>query len=127
MPARFEDIVQVFGLLVVDVAEQALGQNFREAEDGIERSAKLVRHVRQELALMLARDLELATFLFDLAIEPRVLDGERGLARERAQQVDGARLESAGLLTVHRDRPEQAIFTQQRHREDTAQAVANEN
>ena len=63
VPARVEDVVQVLGLLVVDLAEHPLGQHLREADDRVERRAQLVRHVGQELALVPARDLELAALV----------------------------------------------------------------
>src|SRR6185436_921182 len=59
MPSRFQNVVQVFGLFCIDLAEQPLGEDFREADDGIERCAQLVRHVGQKLALVPAGDLEL--------------------------------------------------------------------
>src|SRR5262249_52352032 len=35
MPSGLQDVVQVLRLLLVDLAEQPLGEDFREAEDGI--------------------------------------------------------------------------------------------
>jgi hypothetical protein len=36
MPARLQDVLQVFRLLVIDVAEHPLGEHFREPDDGVE-------------------------------------------------------------------------------------------
>ncbi len=60
MVAGREDVVQVLLLLGVDVAEHPLPQHLREADDRVQRRPQLVRHVRKELALVLACDLELA-------------------------------------------------------------------
>ena len=75
--------LQVVVLLLVDVAEQALEQHFGKADDGVERRAQLVRHVGEELRLVLVRDLELPALVLDLAEQARVLDRDDGLVRER--------------------------------------------
>src|SRR5262249_13307353 len=49
MAARGEDVVCVLGLFLVKLAEHSLSQDFREANDGIERRAQLVGHVGEEL------------------------------------------------------------------------------
>jgi hypothetical protein len=66
MPARVQYVVQVLGLFVVDVAEHPLHQHFREADDRIERCAQFMRHIGEELALVLARHLELPALVLDL-------------------------------------------------------------
>jgi two-component system, NtrC family, sensor kinase len=43
---------------------------------------QLVAHARNELRLVLARQLELAAFVLDLAEQPCVLNGQHGLCRE---------------------------------------------
>ena len=53
--------------IFVDLAEQALEQHFRKPDDRVERGAQLVRHVRQELGLVLVRGLELPALVLDLA------------------------------------------------------------
>src|SRR2546425_4818055 len=72
MAARPEDVAQVVLLLGVDLAEHPLEQDLRETDDGVERGPELVAHVREELALVPARDLELAALLLDLVEEPDV-------------------------------------------------------
>ena len=73
---------EVFVLLLVQLAEHPLRQHLREADDGVQRRAQLVRHVGEELGLVLAGDLELATLVLDLAEQPRVLDREGRLGGE---------------------------------------------
>ena len=63
---RVEDVVEVFGLLLVDLAEELLAQHLREAADRVQRGPQLVRHVGQELRLVAARGLELAALLVQL-------------------------------------------------------------
>ena len=96
--------LQVVVLLLVDVAEQALEQHFGEADDGVERRAQLVRHVGEELRLVLVRDLELPALVLDLAEQARVLDGDDGLVRERLQQRDVLVGERPGVVAADADR-----------------------
>src|SRR5262249_60531745 len=69
-----QNVTQILRLLLVDLAEHALGQDLGEADDRVERGAQLVRHVGQELALVLTGDLQLAALVLDLPEEARVLD-----------------------------------------------------
>ena len=88
MPARLHALerlgeageLRAFGLLA-----QHLGQ----ANDGVKRRAQLMAHIREELRLMLACNLELAALLLDLAEQARVLDREHGLGRKGLQKIDG--------------------------------------
>ena len=82
------DVLQVVVLLFVQVAEQALEQHLGEADDRVERRAQLVRHVGEELGLVLVRDLELPALVLDLAEQPDVLDGDHGLV---GKGLSGAR------------------------------------
>ena len=100
MPARLQDILQIFRLLVVDVAEHLLGEHFREADDGVERRAELVAHAGEELGLVAAGRLELPALVRDLPEEAGVLDGQGGLGGERLQDVHDFRRELAGRLPV---------------------------
>ena len=80
--ARDQDVADVALLLVVEVAEELLLEQLREADDRVERRAQLVAHVREEGALGLVRrvgrllglaHLALgALALLDLALEPYV-------------------------------------------------------
>ena len=66
MVGRGEDVVQVLVLLLVHLAEQLLLQHLRKADDRVQRRPQLVRHVREELALVLARDFELPRLFCEL-------------------------------------------------------------
>ncbi len=110
VPAGLQDIGEVLGLLLVDLAEHPLGQHFGKADDGVERRAELVRHVREKLALVPARDLELPALVLDLAEEARVLDGEGGLRREGLQEVDDLRRELARRLAVDHQPAKQMVL-----------------
>ena len=61
-----EDVVEVLGLLVVDLAEQLLAQHLREPADRVQRGPQLVRHVGQEFRLVATGGLELAGLLVQL-------------------------------------------------------------
>src|SRR6185437_10158102 len=54
MAAADEDVVAVFELPVVQIAEDFVGEHFGESDDGVERRAQFVAHVGEELALGLA-------------------------------------------------------------------------
>src|SRR5664279_4181716 len=84
--ARGVDVEQVLELLVVDLAEHLLAQHLREADDRVERRAQLVRHVGEELRLMLVGELELAALRLDLVEQARVLDRDHGLIGEGLQK-----------------------------------------
>ena len=127
VPSRVEDVAEVLRLLVVDLAEHALGQHFREADDRVERRAQLVRHVGQELALVLARHLELPALVLDLAEQPRILDGQRRLRGEGLEQLDHLRRELARAFCGYGQSAEQVVLAQQRYRQQRAIAQTEEN
>ena len=60
MVPRREDVLEVLLLFLVDLPEHPFAQHLREADDRVERRSQLVRHVREELALVPAGALELA-------------------------------------------------------------------
>jgi hypothetical protein len=59
-----------------------------EADDGVERRAQLVRHVGEELRLVLVRHLELRALLLDLLEQPHVLDRDHRLVGVGGHQRD---------------------------------------
>jgi hypothetical protein len=75
--SRGMNVLEVLLLLLIELAEHTFRQDLGEADDGVERRPQLMGHVGEELGLVLAGDLELATLLLDLAEETRVLDGDR--------------------------------------------------
>jgi hypothetical protein len=75
MLAGAEDVLEVLGLLLVDLTEHPFRQHLREADDGVQRGAEFMGHVGKELGLVAARRLELPAFVFDLPKQPRILNG----------------------------------------------------
>ena len=61
------------------------------------------RHVRQELRLVLAGDLELAALLLELLEQAGVLDRQHRLAGERLEQLDDLWRELARRLAADHD------------------------
>ena len=78
------DLPEVVGELLGAEVGGVLLEHLAVADDGVERRAQLVRHVGQELGLVAVGDLELAALVPDLPEQPRVLDGQRRLARRRS-------------------------------------------
>ena len=86
MVARGVNVAQVLELLVVDLAKHLLAQHLGEADDRVERRAQLVRHVGEELRLVLVGHLELAALGLDLVEQARVLDRDHRLVGEGLEQ-----------------------------------------
>jgi len=89
MRARGIDVLQVFLLLLVQLAEHAVRQDLGEADDGVERRPQLMRHVGEELGLVLAGDLDLMALVGDLPVagfelleQPDVFDSDHCLIGE---------------------------------------------
>jgi hypothetical protein len=95
-----QDVLEVLGLLLVDVAEHLLGEDLREPDDGVQRSAELVRHVREELRFVPAGRFELGALVRDLPEEPGVLDGQGRLGGESLEDLDGLAREFARCVPV---------------------------
>ena len=100
MLARAPDVPEVLELALVELAEQLVEQHLREPDDRVERGAQLVRHAGEELRLVAADHLQLGRPLLEVAEQPRVEDGERGLAGERLQQLAGLLRELARRATA---------------------------
>ena len=91
-----QDVFEVLGLLVVQLAEQPFDSTSEKPMIGVQRRAQLVAHVGQELRLVAAGHLELAALALDLLKQTRVLNGQHRLVGERLQQVDRLVAETAG-------------------------------
>src|SRR5207247_60634 len=102
--------------LVGNLAVDAVLQELRVAQDGVERRAELVAHVGEELRLVPARDLELPALFLDLPEQPRVLDGQGRLGREGLQRLDDLRREFPGGLPDEDEAPDDLILAEERHR-----------
>src|SRR5438045_8459949 len=62
-----------------------------------------MRHVREEFALVLVRDLELPALVLDFVEETHVRYGDHGLFGEGLQQPNELLLDRSGLVPVHRE------------------------
>src|SRR5438128_10354660 len=118
MPARSEDVAQVVLLLGVELAEHPLEEDLRESDDGVERRAQLVAHVREELALVPAGDLELAALLLDFVEQTYVLDRDRRLVREGLDKLDLAVRKRPDIGSPQDHRADDPAFPQHRYAED---------
>ena len=103
-----------------------LAQHLGQADDGVERRAQLMAHIGEELRLVLARNLECAALLFNLAEEARVLDREHRLGRKGLQEIDrGLPGNSPGLFRRTTSAP--MIRAEQRHDQKRAIARPQQN
>src|SRR5262249_54086519 len=100
MVARGVDVPQVLILPLVQLTEQAVRQDLREADDRVQRRPKLVGHVGQELTLVLARCGDFAVCCFQLLEQPNIFDRNDRLIREGPEELD--------LLVRERSRPRPA-------------------
>src|SRR5689334_434509 len=87
----------LLGWFAIDAVENEFGV----AEDGVERRAEFVAHVGEELRLVLARDLELATLLLDLAEQARVLNRQYRLRGKGLKKLGSAFGEIAWPFAPH--------------------------
>ena len=118
--ARAEHAVERLEVLLERLG--ILPQHLGDADDGIERGAQLVAHVGEELRLVLARLRKLPALLLDLVEQPRVLDGQHRLRRERLQQLDRALWELARRFAAHHQRSHDLIRAEQRYDQQGAKA-----
>jgi len=72
-------LTQILGLLLEELGE---------TDDGVQWGPQLMRHVRQELALVLADLLQLAALGVDLVEQRDVFDRDRRLVSEDFEQLD---------------------------------------
>src|ERR1700730_10137352 len=121
--ARRQDVVEVLLLVAMDLAEHALQQHLGEADDGIERRPELVRHVREEFALVSVGDLELMRLVLDLIEQAGVFDGDHRLIGERLQDLDLLVRKRHRPRRRDRDRADGVAVAQHRHGEDASEFV----
>src|SRR5439155_23841470 len=93
-------------LALVELAEHAIEHDLAVPDGRVQRRPQLVRHVREELALVAARDLERAALLLDLVEETHVLDRDRRLIREGLNDLDLAFIEWPNRHPAQDDGPE---------------------
>jgi len=125
--ARLPDVADVLLLAVVEITALLLEEHLGEPDDGVQRRAQLVRHVGEELRFVLARDLELDAPLLELPVEAGVDNGERGLASERLEQVAGLLSEAPGNQAANGERPDNAVVTEDRHRDERPPASVQQD
>src|SRR5437899_4238334 len=118
MLASRVDLLEVVRELLGAEVGGVLLEHLAVADDGVERRAQLVGHVRQELRLVAVGGLELAALVPDLAEEPRVLDGQSRLAGESLEEIDDLRGELSGCLSGDGEAPNQVALAQQRNAEE---------
>ena len=99
-------------------------QDLAVADDGVERRAQLVAHIGEELRLVLAGDFEFAALVLDLVEQPRVLDRQHRLRRERLDQIDGVLRERAGRAAADHQHADDIVAAHQRRRQPRAEAGA---
>src|SRR6267142_3517033 len=126
MAPRGVNVLQVLGLLLVEVTEHAFRQDLGKSDDRVERRPELVRHVGQKLRLVLAGDLELPTLVSDFPEEAGVLDRESGLGGERAEQFDRLARELAGAVPGHDETPDQLVLADHWYGQDGSDAGFNQ-
>ena len=95
VPAGAFDLLEVGNESFLSEIDCVFLENFAVADDGVERRAQLVAHIGEELRLVLARHFELPALILDFVEQPRVLDRQHRLRRERLDQVDGVLREGA--------------------------------
>ena len=109
-----QGIPDLLGDLAIDVVQD----EFRIAQDRVQRRAQLVAHVGEELGLVLAGDLELAALLLDLLELPSVLDRQHGLGREGPQEIDHLWRKFPWRLATHGEPTEDTISPQEGNVQD---------
>ena len=75
----------------------SLSQDFREADDGVERRAQLMRHVGEKFRFVPVSRFDLTALVLDLTKQPRVLDCQGGLRGEGLQQINDFGFKFTGL------------------------------
>ena len=73
VPPGAPNVLEVALLLLVQLAEQTVEEDLREADHRRQRSTQLMGHAGEELGLVAASDLELTRLSRELLIEARVL------------------------------------------------------
>ncbi len=110
MFARTPDVAQVVVLTLVELAEHALQEHFRKADDGVQRGTQLVGHAGQEFRLVLARDFECGALPLQLPVQLRVDQGQCGLAGECPQQVADLLRDVPGCMAADNHGTDDAAF-----------------
>ena len=117
------DVLDILGLLFVELAEHLFVEHLGKADDGVERRAQFVAHVGQELRLVLVGHFQLAALLLDFLEQAGVGDRDRGLVGEGAQKCHFGFGKSAFLHPAQGDDAERCALAQQWHTQERAVAM----
>src|SRR6185437_13678226 len=115
MLARAPYVAQVVVLTLVELAKHALQEHLRKADDGVQRCPQLVGHTGQEFRLVPARDFECGALPFQLPVQLRVDQGQRGLAGERLQQVVDLLRDTPWCMAADNHGADDAAFPEHGH------------
>src|SRR2546428_3867053 len=88
MLAGRENVLQIFGLLLVQLTEHVFEQDIGKPDDGVQRRAELVRHAGEELRFVLARAFQRTALDLDFFEEAGQFDRDGWLGGQRAPWVD---------------------------------------
>src|SRR5262245_32543009 len=110
MAAGGENIISVLCLFLIQLTEHSLPQDFREADDGIERCAQLMRHVGEEFRLVPVGGFDLTALILYFAEEPGVLDGQDRLGSKGLKQMDHFRRKAPGDAAENRQTSHDLLF-----------------
>ena len=120
------DVLEVLVLFLVQLPEHPLDQHLEEPDDGVEGRAQLVRHVGEELRLVVAGRLDLGTLVRDLMEEAGVLYRQCGLGGKRLEDIHDRRRKHAGCLPVEGQAPDDLVLAKQRYGEECPVAEPDE-
>ena len=102
-------------------------ENFAVADDGIERRAQLMAHVGEELRLVPARYFEFLPLVLDFVEQPRVLNRQYRLRRERFHQVDGVLREGARRAAADHQHADDVLAADERRRQPGTETGAQDD
>ena len=123
MMRRAQDALEWLHLLGMLQLARILEQHLSHPDDRVQRRTQLVRHVRQELRLQLARFRQLLALRLAFLEQPRILDGQHRLRGERLQQPHGRGREFTRDLAPDHQRAGYVLVAQQRHGDHRADSV----
>jgi|RhiMethySRZTD1v2_1073278.scaffolds.fasta_scaffold363270_4 hypothetical protein len=97
MLARCKNISGVLSLFLVQFPKQSFLQNFREADDGVERRSQLVGHVGEKLRFVAVGSFDLAALVLNFAEQPGIVNSQCRLCGKGLQQIHYLGFELPGL------------------------------
>ena len=113
VPPRAKHPVERLGVLLERL--RILPQHLADADDGIERRAQLMAHVREELTFVLACLGELPALVLNFIEQPHVLDGDYRLVGKCGRQLDLLVGERTHLRARQRQHADRHAITEEGH------------